>query len=394
MLNVGNKKMATKCFFCRRPYVDPQLENEHSAFTLTAKDLGALQEIKNKAFAAPRRERKACAGFLNQVVSNRPGMELADAFSSQTEVCKDSPTFFRGLVGLLWAGEDELWKTWRHHSVMWRTMTDRSANMRDIMWLLQTAYVNDVGMNAMFLHKNSFMWVVIRRPPYIVDSNARVIRARVLDGIVAGLSGMPLRRNKLEEINSALYGLGKVVVYKYSALNSRSYGLKFYATGTTMAFLMLVYVYRTLHNVVMSTWLARRLWSEALETDVDNAFSGQSFSADVESERIVTTATEVASTPSAESAEVLDQIPEADVYIDDVNTGGEALAQALAQELGSGVALKMGAGGRPLLPSEMKPPPEGGYEIKRISVETVPKHVEFVHPNRMQSVASPLLAHN
>lgn len=283
--------MVSKCFYCRRPFAEDTVVNSKSTFELTPKDVAALLEMKEYSFTV---EKKPYVGLLNQKVSNTAGREFNDLLPSAKKFYNSSSN--DNLWGMVSPVEQGVsWRRWNSQSVMWRTMTDRSANINDVIWLVQLAYDNNIHVSAIFLHKNSFVWVVIGRPHNQSDSNAQAVRKAVKEDIIEGLKSVSLKKENFEMINVALADMGKAVVHKYptpsmrmgvAAANPR-YTITLLATGFVMAFLGILKMY-ALHNVNVTTPVAANLWEQAKETDMNNAFSSVASHADVSSGMIDT----------------------------------------------------------------------------------------------------------
>lgn len=261
----------SKCYYCKRPFLE-DVKHPYSWFSITPNDIEALVEIKKQSFGVDKRP---SMGFLDQGVSNASGETLEERLRNATTITGERTTIWHVLVGMVWAVKpDSLFENWNKHAILWRTMTDRDVNINDIRWVALSAFNNNIAISAIFLQKNSFVWVVMGKAESEDSVDKQNALKRAARGVDYRLSKLTLRQNSegLAEINKALFQLGKVEVHQYPTTTMRKrlaatnplHIIGILATPLVLSFISLAFAHA--YRAKMSAWFERRLFSEAEES--------------------------------------------------------------------------------------------------------------------------------
>lgn len=217
------------CTTCRKVFPMPQDAIASPAlfgngeYYLTNGDIIRLAAIKNASFNTDQ----AQIGFINQVVSNTSdyrelATRLADPANVTTvdQALADRARYFASVgINIMFTRKtDPLWYSYDGERTLFRTMPDRNANISDLTWLLDTAVAQRIGMNAFFLHKRHFVWVVIRAPTSRTPqglaeyhANAQHVKTKVFEYY-------SLKKKNIPAINHEMGSIGGVAYHKYPSL--------------------------------------------------------------------------------------------------------------------------------------------------------------------------------
>ena len=187
---------------------------------LTNGDLAELLIIKEFSFETD----KAAVGFLSGVdAANRSQsietkLQINDARSFFQET--NQTKYFRPLKNVnLFSASDELWDNHRGEQTVFRTMPDRRAGVKDLIWTLEASAKHRIGMNVYLLHKRHLLWIHVKTPvpnPDADQARKERVRTRLLISTVKQY--YTLNKNNLRELNRALHPTAKVDYFKYPNL--------------------------------------------------------------------------------------------------------------------------------------------------------------------------------
>lgn len=243
------------CPYCSRDILYPpgSIRNKFAEFFLTPLDLMRLKSIKHTQFSLPKLQRKVVLGLMSRPVRSPQGMRFSDnldlpaganTFTEHEKAVANIERRFDGLKrqfegwkGGINLGKWDLHDWWKYdpkkdhddllanrknnEPIMWRIQIDHPANIKDVVWVFQKSQVERRRISAIFLHKNSFLWVAcpgpaVTRSPQgddIVDSHIEVVSNKLLQL-------WDLKRANLDKVNEILGHSGRVQYHKYPRLGA------------------------------------------------------------------------------------------------------------------------------------------------------------------------------
>lgn len=209
--------------------------NASNHFYLTAADILTLQSIRNETFG-PRMNTNGqmtlpgknfpLMGYFKTNIANNHMKDLSAQYvhrSNKKIEEGDMPTLLKRLLAhanFITIGKDdqmmdEIGDLPGNLKVLtvFRTMPDRSANMKDVVWALKFAASHDIWVNAFFLHKKSAVWVAARPP---ADKSSLGLR-RARDARNSLKKNKYLWKSTLDKINNmeGMKGNGRIVFFEY-----------------------------------------------------------------------------------------------------------------------------------------------------------------------------------
>lgn len=219
----------TTCTLCRKVFPMPEDAIKSPAlfgdgeYYLTNGDMMKLVLIKNASFNNSR----AQVGFINRVVSNAGiGRELASRLAQAANATTvdqapaDRPGYLRSFgINIMGARKtDPMWDSHNGEGTLFRTMPDRNADISDLTWLLETAVHRSIGMNAFFLHKRHFVWVVIIAPVSRTPQALAAYKSNARNVITSVFRRYSLKKRNIPAINHEMRSIGGVAYHKYPSL--------------------------------------------------------------------------------------------------------------------------------------------------------------------------------
>ena len=244
------------CPYCFRDILYPpgSIRNKFAEFFLTPLDLERLKSIKKTQFDLPKSRRKVVLGLMSRPVRSPQGMRFSDnldlpagenTFTEHKKAVENIERRFDGLKRQFegWKGGINLgkwdlhdWWTYdpkedhddllanrkKNEPIIWRIQIDHPANIKDVIWVFQKSQLERRRISAIFLHKNSFMWVACPGPTVTdrspqgndtVDSHIEVVSSNLM-------ALWQLKRANLDRVNEILGHSGRVQYHKYPKLGA------------------------------------------------------------------------------------------------------------------------------------------------------------------------------
>lgn len=213
-----------RCPACNNTHYTPKnaIRNDIGAerqLYLTVGDMAALSTVKTFSF----QYNTVKIGFLSDISNKTARTEVASSmnrndverFAQENEL-----GWARGVLrGFnFWTARDELWDRHEGQGTIFRSMPDRNAGIKDLIWLLETSDRHRKSINALFLHKRHVLWVYVRAPtPQMTAVHTRLLTKKINNGLLKGFYSM--RKNNLDALNSVLSSRAQVKYFKYPDLS-------------------------------------------------------------------------------------------------------------------------------------------------------------------------------
>ncbi len=208
------------CSACNKTYYTPEnaIRNNIGAeqqLYLTVGDIAALSIVKKFSF----QHNTVKIGFLSDISNQTTTTEIASAMNrNDVEIFakENELSWARGVLqGFnFWTTHDELWDRHKGQSTIFRSMPDRNAGLKDLIWLLEASDHHRKSINAFFLHKRHVLWVYVRAPTLQMTTvHTELLTKKINNGFYS------MRKNNLDALNGVLSAKAQVKYFKYPDLS-------------------------------------------------------------------------------------------------------------------------------------------------------------------------------